>query len=308
MNKLFKSLLFLIISSLSIITIASGSNNKKDNEWKITEDDITSTIELKDEAIIQNNNLKINIFDDNDIFNDKLEKKYVKVLDFDSKEKDLNKLDDYSVDFSFNKIDNKKIEIEIDDFEEIDYTILINKKGMKDNVYGVSLVNLKSQDNVYQDRYLELVSNDYYVKEENPSFEIHYRNYEINDLDDVDFSDAFEDLELIRVENESSTNTIYIDTEGEINNSTFGGVILKKNFFKDLQNDIKLVSNVELLSGVVKDIDVSDNSKFVINLKLINQEGVGNLDNNDVSLSIPKSINNIIVDEDDKSLISLEFN
>jgi hypothetical protein len=309
MNKLIKSFLFLIFSSLSIITIASCSKNKKDNEWKITEDDITSTIELKDEAIIENNNLKISIFDDKDIFNDKLEKKYVKVLDFDSKEKDLNDLDKYAVDFNFNKKNNKNIEIEIDDYKEADYTILINKKGMKDNIYGVSLVSLKQNDISYQDKYLELVSNDYYVEEDNPSFEIHYRNYEINDIDEMDFSDAFSDLEVSRVENEKTTNTIYIETKGAINNdNTFGKIILKKNFFKNLENDINLVSNVLLLGGIVKDIDVSDNSKFKINLKLINQIVNDNLELSDVALSIPKPIDNVYVDADDKSLITIEFN
>lgn len=306
MKKIFKGLLFLVFSLLLVITIASCSSN--DLDWKITKEDIESSIELKQEVVVSNNVLKVNINNQEDIFNDDLEKSYVKVLDFNSKLNDEIKLDDYKVDFNFNKESNKKIEIEINDYKDTMYTIIVNKKGMKNNVYGVSIVNLKNNELVILDKYIELESNNYYVNEENPVFSISYRNYEVKNINDLEFSDAFSKLEVSKVLNNTETKTISIETTGKISNDTFGTIILKKDFFNDLEEDINLVSNVELIEGFVNGIDVSNPDLFKVNLKLVNQKVKDNLNVSDISLSKDVVISSVTVDSLDKSLITLVLN
>jgi len=311
MKNIFKKVLSLFSFILIVLVIASCSGNKK-VKWEITDDDMSSAIELNKETIKDDKNLKLNIGSENEVFNKSISKDYVMVFKLAESSNDKILTEDYmkanSVKFSFKYESEKKITLEIKNYDDAYYTVLVNKKAMKDSVYGACILGA-TKEAIMANSSLELDNtNQIYGNQENPKFIINYKGYEVKDKTKISFNDAFNKLELSDVVIDKTLNQIIIETKGNVLNETYGTISLNVGFFSDdeIKEDIILSSNVNLVDGLVAGIDY-DAPKTYIDLKLVNQTVLNFITKDDIRISNDFLVGSVSVNPVDKSLIRIEI-
>ena len=232
-------------SSASADSSDSKESSSIDEKWAgITEQDLKETKQLS-VAVTKTKTLELAISHESDLFLANMTKDDLLVfpkLGSDTSDplaiKDAlaKKIDN----FAFSRVDGKSVKVTIPSFETGIYHVLFSKSVTSDGKLAEASAYTEQLTPEYSSFSLE--NNEFQVGQVNPTFVILHNKAKVADQSLISFTGAFEGLKVKSVN--SATEKTEILTEGSIQNSAYGSLILKKGFFEGTKSDLRLEASI----------------------------------------------------------------
>jgi len=232
-------------SSASEVSSTSKESSSVDSKWTgLTEKDLKETKQL-DVAVTKTKTLELAISHESDLFLENMTKDDLLVFPKqDAGNSDLltikgalaNRIDD----FTFSRVSGKSVKVTIPSFKEGIYHVLFAKSATSDGKLAEASASTEQLTPEYSSYSLE--SNQFQVGQVNPTFAILHSKAKVADESLISFTGGFEGLKVTSVKSVPEKTEIL--TEGSVQSSGYGSIVLKKGFFEGTKSDLHLEASI----------------------------------------------------------------
>ena len=286
---------FILLLALPLLIVSCSFKPKVIPEtWDYDSSVIDNAYKLHATAQVDHK-LTINVSSDESFFNDDFGKEEILVaqkMNFNSAEITFGDFVSHQInDFEFSIVDDKNVSISVKNYRTSTYYVFFNKKAsLKDVVSYTSVFTYDPKEESAPVFGLE--EQYHYGGEESPTLKINCTNVKVDDISKVGFSKGFGALDVDTVEQNGSQ--VLIKTKGVVGKDNQGIVTLQKGFFKDLDYDVNIYSDISLN---LIDIDQTSfklqGNEFNFKIHAVNDTFINSLSTKNISFD--ESLNKVSV-------------
>lgn len=232
-------------SSASEDSSESKESSSIDDKWAgITEKDLKETKQLT-VAVMKTKTLELAISHKSDLFLANMTKNDLLVFPklgsgtsdpLTIKDALAKKIDN----FTFSRVNGKLVKVTIPSFQTGIYHVLFSKSVTSDGKLAEASAYTEQLIPEYSSYSLE--SNQFQVGQVDPTFVILHNKAKVADQSLISFTGGFEGLKVKSVKSAPEKTEIF--TEGSIQSSAYGSIVLKKGFFEGTKSDLRLEASI----------------------------------------------------------------